>query len=266
MNDEERSSAGQETQPFHQDSFFSTTRSLPPPNETVRGRIRLRKRLILIVIVVIALLATFSVAEFNLSAKEERFPITGESGLTYCSGSKRWERKAIERAFVQMERTTDGERLGEELIVHSVCIDVKRLDYNGGYFTNNYSPGHLEYEIVINRDVLSVLRDDELAALLIHEATHAHREIFGTACYQTYKCTKLQNGVEAEEEVAAHSAEARYWIEIHGPNGTYTGISYAGSVGALYLNELVKAYEQGPDAFFAYVVQLRSDPREGQGI
>jgi hypothetical protein len=99
--------------------------------------------------------------------------------------------------------------------------------------------------------------------MLVHEATHASRYFAGKSCSESDDCTILPNGIAVSEEVAAHAAEARFWIDIHGkPNDdTFTGSVVTGN-----LDELAAAYEAGPEAFRTYVIELRSDPREGQGL
>jgi hypothetical protein len=113
---------------------------------------------------------------------------------------------------------------------------------------------------------LTVLSDEELGAILVHEATHAHRAFAGTNCSQTDDCALLPNGIPISEEVAAHSAEARFWIEIHGAHDAREGDSSSGSAGTTYFDDLAAAYQEGPEAFRAYVIELRSAPREGQGL
>jgi hypothetical protein len=102
---------------------------------------------------------------------------------------------------------------------------------------------------------------DVLAAIMVHEATHVDRYLQGTACSYADRCTLLPNGVELEEEIAAHGAEAEWWIESYGEDGKRFAFGYDYG-----MNELVEAYLDGPAAFAAYVREIRSDDREGGGV
>jgi hypothetical protein len=78
----------------------------------------------------------------------------------------------------------------------------------------------------------------------------------------TRRCQRLANGIYVEEEVAAHAAEAQFWIDLHGPEGTQTGITWTGTAGAYYLNKLAEAWEEGPETFRDFVIAVRSSPEE----
>jgi hypothetical protein len=120
--------------------------------------------------------------------------------------------------------------------------------------------------IVFATNVVRLLNPDELAALLVHEATHADRVARGESCDQTGGCTILANGVPVEEEVAAHAAEAAFWIALHGPTGTRGSSSMTGGWGAAWENQLAAAAQKGLDALREFVIEARSGTREGEGI
>jgi hypothetical protein len=71
----------------------------------------------------------------------------------------------------------------------------------------------------------------------------------------------LPNGVEIDEEVAAHTAEAEWWIAAFGTDGKRFAVR--NDYGE---NRLARAYLRGPDAFRAFVTDYRSDPREGADL
>ncbi len=74
-------------------------------------------------------------------------------------------------------------------------------------------------------------------------------------------CTELSNGVDLEEEVVAHEAEAQWWIAAYGRDGKDRAFTADASE-----NRLKAAYLQGPSAFREFVREMRSDKREGEGI
>ena len=121
-----------------------------------------------------------------------------------------------------------------------------------------FLPQHLAILGSVNNDALSELI---IAAILAHEATHIDRAVSGTACYYVDACTKLSNGVELEEEIVAHEAEAVWWLAAYGRNGKDRAFSSDASE-----NRLKAAYLHGPDVFRKFVREMRSDEREGDGM
>jgi hypothetical protein len=183
--------------------------------------------------------------------------------VPFCSGVTHRQEGQIDRALVLMRKTREGDRLADQLAEHDVCIGVENLSYNAGYASaqRSWSGDWGDSSIVIDSDLLSVAEPDVVAALLVHEATHIDRYIRGKACGAFDDCEVLDNGVIVEEEVAAHAAEAQWWISVYGPSGrrVYSGYGYS-------LDVLAAAYLQGEDAFRQFVIDLRSDPRDGAGI
>ena len=94
--------------------------------------------------------------------------------------------------------------------------------------------------------------------MLIHEATHVDRAITGRDCARAGGCTRLPNGVYLEEEIAAHAAEAGWWIAAFGAGGKR--FAFRADYGE---NELAEAFLRGDTAFRDYVRDLRDDPRDG---
>jgi len=194
-------------------------------------------------------------------------PSAQPSGLTWCPGVSSVDKKRIDLGAEQMRRTTESETLLENLVDRHICVGVEDLVYNGGYtLTSDDASGEEVRRVVLASAVVRSLSADELAATMVHEAEHAARVYAGTNCGEISTCTFLKNGVAVEEEEAAHAAEARFWIAIHGSKGKQSSIPFSGAAGTDYLNDLIAAYQDGPDAFRAYVIEIRSDPREGQDI
>jgi hypothetical protein len=183
--------------------------------------------------------------------------------VPFCQGVTTRQGGQIDRALVQMRKTREGNRLAKRLAEHDVCIGVEDLAFNSGYasaersWTGSWSDSY----IAIDDDLLSVAEPDVIAALLVHEATHVDRSISGKACGAFDGCEVLDNGVVLDEEVAAHAAEAQWWIDVYGPGGRRVPSGYGYS-----LDQLAAAYRQGDAAFRAFVRDLRSDPRDGTGI
>lgn len=170
---------------------------------------------------------------------------------------------ALSKAFILMRGTDEGDRLYQELVDRDVCVSVEQLEFNGGYSTSwrLWNDEWVRGAIVIDDDYVTTWEADVLAAMLVHEATHIDRSIHGTSCEVTAKCEKLPNGVFLEEEVAAHTAEAQWWEAAYGKNGK--ALTFGHDYGE---NALLAAYLRGPDAFDQFVRNLRSDPREGEGL
>lgn len=178
-----------------------------------------------------------------------------------CDGVSSDDAKRLDSGMDLMRGTDEGERLFDQLSQVGVCVRVEQLNYNTGYAYATQSPDDGSWAgsyIAIDQDVLRSGENDVLAALLVHESTHIDRYVHHQACNYTDSCTVLPNGVDVEEEVAAHGAEAQWWIDAYGSNGKRfaTGYDYGE-------NRLVAAYIEGPEVFRAYVIQVRSDHREG---
>lgn len=197
-------------------------------------------------------------------AEEPHFAeVRGATRLPICDSVGTNAAESLANAFNLMRQTTEGERLFDQLVEEGICVRVGEIQYNSGFayvvqsFTGSWSRSYIQ---IATRHVLDDERD-VLAALLVHEATHVDRYIQGTACTYSDSCTILANGVELEEEVAAHRAEAEWWIAAYGENGKRLafGFDYG-------MNELVDAYLEGDSAFRDYVSEIRGDDREGSGV
>ncbi|HEY8447008.1 MAG TPA: hypothetical protein VIL01_07845 [Thermomicrobiales bacterium] len=171
--------------------------------------------------------------------------------------------RALRLGFGLMRATEEGRRLYDMLVTTGACVGVTDLPYNSAFARAFGSPelGWVGSTIMVDRRYVRSTRADILAALLIHEATHLDRAFSGDACYYRRTCATLGNGVELEEEIAAHTAEARWWIEVFGTDGKRFALR-----GDRFENRLARAYLDGPDRFRAYVTRIRSDPREGKGL
>jgi hypothetical protein len=171
--------------------------------------------------------------------------------------------KPLRRAFGLMRGTSEGQRLFQMLVDSDVCVTIDDLPYNAAYaFSRETSPDNWSASrIVIDRSLVRSSMSDTLAAILVHESTHIDRAVSGEACLVSDKCDRLPNGVEIDEEIAAHTAEAEWWIAAFGSDGKR--FAFRSDYGE---NHLAKAYLEGEDAFRDYVTSYRSDPREGEGI
>lgn len=172
--------------------------------------------------------------------------------------------RAFRIAFGLMRATDDGSRLYDLLVENDICITVDDLAYNTAYASARSVRGDWSSStIVVDRGYVRSVEADVLAAILIHEATHLDRAISGDACYfeGDDACTTLPNGVTLDEEIAAHSAEARWWIAAYGDDGK--SLAWSSDYAE---NRLAKAYLQGNRFFRTYVTQIRSSTREGEGF
>ncbi len=167
-----------------------------------------------------------------------------------------------------MRGTDEGRRLYALLVDHGVCVGVTSLPYNSAYASaRSIGDDWSGSTIMVDRGHVVSIDADVLAAILVHEATHIDRAISGSACYFETRsltgnaCTTLPNGVELEEEVAAHSAEAEWWIAAYGDDGKR--FTWRGDYSE---NRLAKAYLRGPTSFRSHVAGMRDNPREGEGI
>jgi hypothetical protein len=183
--------------------------------------------------------------------------------LPLCAGTDSERARALAGGFTMMRGTPEGDRLFRNLIEHDVCVRVDALPYNSGYTraVRDFDGTWTESEIVVDDALVQAGETDVLAALLVHEATHLDRAIAGTACWYDDACTDLANGVRMEEEIAAHRAEADWWIAAYGSDGKR--FAFRADHG---MNLLVRAYLAGWDRFVDYVRTLRGDEREGEGL
>jgi len=166
------------------------------------------------------------------------------------------------KALDLMRGTPDGEELFNLLVDNDVLISVEPLSYNAGFTSSSWTRnGWRESNIVIDADAVRSRDVDVLAAILVHEATHAQRAIDETACFYRNDCQTLSNGVDIAEEIFAHAAEARFWQKLYGDDGK--DFAFGTAAGE---NELLKAYREGSAKFNDYVRKLRGDSREGEGV
>ncbi len=197
-------------------------------------------------------------------AEEPHFAeVRGTTRLPICDSVGEDAAESLAYAFNLMRQTIEGERLFDQLVAEGICVQVGDIAYNSGFayvvqsFTGGWSRSYIK---IASRHVLDDERD-VLAALLVHEATHVDRYIQGSACTYSDTCTELANGVELEEEVAAHRAEAEWWIAAYGEDGKRLAVGYD-----FGMNELVDAYLEGEAAFTTYVAEIRGDDREGSDV
>ncbi|HEY7032449.1 MAG TPA: hypothetical protein VH482_14005 [Thermomicrobiales bacterium] len=183
-----------------------------------------------------------------------------DPGSVLCRDVAATEATRLSRGFALMRRTREGDRLYEELIGNNVCVTVRDLTYYAGLALPRQAIGggwgHSTIEI--DREQVDTAGADVLAATLVHEATHIDRSIQGTNCLNHDDCTVLDNGVVLDEEVAAHAAEARWWLAAYGRRGKTNPDS-----AAAWENQIAAAYLAGPATFEEFVESFRSDPIEG---
>lgn len=190
----------------------------------------------------------------------EPAPPTG--AVPICPGAAESSIKPMRLAFGLMRGTEEGARLYTMLVEHDVCVSVADLDYAMAYAQSRWSSisGWYESTIVVDRVLVRSGGAPELAAVLMHEATHVARVISGESCQLADDCRLLSNGVAIDEEIAAHAAEAEWWIEAFGADGKRFAFG-SQDVGE---NNVAEAYLAGEEAFRDYITRLRSDPRERQ--
>jgi hypothetical protein len=168
----------------------------------------------------------------------------------------------LRNAFDLMRSTDEGAELFQMMLDHEVYVSVEDIAYNAGYTRTRWSwYGWVSSQIVIGADSVRTRNLDSLAAILVHEAAHARRAIDNEACFFDESCETLSNGVELTEELAAHAVEARFWSELYGTDGKR--FAFGTDSGQ---NRLLEAWLDGPEAFEAFVRELRGDDREGEGI
>jgi hypothetical protein len=207
--------------------------------------------------------AARDVAVAEIGEKPGLAPNPAEGPLPLCADVSEKQAAVLEDAIGLMRATEGGAALYDLLEREGVCVGVEDLPYNSAFAMSRWSPdnGWADSEIRIDDSYISSLYPDILAAILVHEARHIERAITRTACYYAGSCTTLPNGVELEEEIVAHGAEAEWWIEMYGRDGKEWAF---GSDHAQ--NQLKAAYLRGPVEFREFVRQARSDNREGDGI
>ncbi len=191
-------------------------------------------------------------------------PAPAAASYPICAGVGDEDTDRMTDAMDLMRGTEEGTRLFDQLVDQSICVDTERLIYNSGYASGRQSSVDGSWSssyIMVDRDLLRSGETDVVAALLVHEATHIDRYVSGVACNYARTCTTLANGVDLDEEYAAHAAEAEWWVAAYGNDGKRfaTGRDYG-------LNRLARAWLAGEDTFEAYVLRIRSDPREGSSL
>lgn len=186
--------------------------------------------------------------------------VPGAPTLPLCSGVSTEDGRDLADAMNLMRRTAEGRRLFDELVNNGICVGVEAIAYNSGYaLARQASPGDWSRSYIrVDRDMIDSGETDVVAALLVHEATHMDRFINGLACTYGDSCVTLPNGVNLDEEVAAHAAEAVWWQEAYGDDGKRFALGYGYG-----MNQLLHAYRAGSEDFTAYVTSLRGDEREG---
>jgi hypothetical protein len=189
--------------------------------------------------------------------------VRGASAMPICRDVAEEHQRPLINAFNLMRRTDEGQRLFRQLLDEGICVRTGEIPYNSGfaYVVQSITGSWARSYIMVAVRHVEADEPDVLAAIVVHEATHVDRYLQGTACSYAGTCTLLPNGVELEEEIAAHAAEAEWWIAAYGTDGKRFAFGYDYG-----MNELVEAYLAGPEAFAAYVREIRSDDREGGGV
>jgi hypothetical protein len=207
--------------------------------------------------------AVIRVAGADLGESPGLTPDPPVGPLPLCEPVSDYDERALREGIGLMRGTERGQGLYSLIVNEGVCIRVADLPYNSAYATARWSPlaGWSESEIVIDFDEVSLLYPDVLAAILVHEAVHIERAVNRTACFYADTCTTLDNGVRLEEEIVAHAAEAEWWLEAYGNSGKNFAFRSDHAQ-----NRLANAYLRGNSEFREYVLQGRSNPREGEGI
>ncbi len=207
--------------------------------------------------------ASWRVGVETLGEEPALTPKPPSQPIDFCDGVTSVQKRAIADGVALWRATDEGARLYDVLVENGVCIGTQDLDFNSAYATSRWSPfdGWSNSEINIGDYYVDWLYPDVIAAILAHEATHIDRAISGTACYYVDACTTLPNGVELEEEIVAHEAEALWWLEAYGRDGKDRAFTSDAAE-----NRLKAAYLRGPEVFREFVRDMRSDEREGEGL
>lgn len=209
------------------------------------------------------LAASWRVGIADLGETPALTPRYPDDPIPYCTGLGDYEQTVLREGIGFLRATEDGSRLYDLIVAEGVCIGTRDLTFNSAYATARWSPGAQwsESEIIVGDYYVDWLYPDVLASILAHEATHIERAVSGTACYYVDACTTLPNGVELEEEIVAHEAEAKWWLDAYGTDGKDR--AFAADAGQ---NRLKAAYLRGPADFRTFVRQLRSSEREGESL
>lgn len=207
--------------------------------------------------------ASWSVGVADLGESPHLTPFYPAYPVPFCDGVSEVDQQAITSGVAYLRATEEGSRLYDVIVSEGICIGTRDLDFNSAYATSRWSPesGWSDSEITIGESYVDWLYPDVIAAILAHEMTHIDRAVAGTACYYANACTVLANGVDLEEEVVAHEAEAEWWIAAYGIDGKDRAFTYDASE-----NRLKAAYLRGPDVFREFVREMRSDSREGEDL
>jgi hypothetical protein len=181
------------------------------------------------------------------------------TGSVVCDDVSRDDALLLSRGFNLVRRTVEGSHLYQEMIDNGICVTVRDLDFHAGlaHPWDSLISGWGHSYVEIDSDHLHGSTLDIVATTLVHEATHVDRAIQGADCGLNSGCVVLNNGVRLEEEVAAHGAEARWWIDMYGSTGKPVQ-----TMEDAWENQLAAAYLDGPDYFSDYVREMRSDPRD----
>jgi hypothetical protein len=167
----------------------------------------------------------------------------------------------VQRAASLMRKTSNGDRLYQEMTDNGVCITIRELDFHAGLAHPWHSliSGWKHSYIEVDTEHLRESSLDIVATTFVHESTHIDRAIHQADCSYQGDCTILSNGVRLDEEIAAHGAEAQWWIDVYGTEGKAPR-----TADDVWENQLAAAYETSSQFFASYIRDLRSDPRESE--
>jgi hypothetical protein len=182
-------------------------------------------------------------------------------GSLVCDDVDAEDAAIIARSSRLMQQTTNGSRLYKEMTDNGVCVTVRELNFHAGLAHPWHSlfSGWGHSYIEIDAEHLRNSSLDILTTTLVHESTHIDRAIQHADCSYQGECTVLSNGVRLDEEIAAHGAEAQWWIDFYGTSGKPVRSS-----DDVWENQLASAYLEGSSYFENYIRDLRSDPRESE--
>lgn len=177
-------------------------------------------------------------------------------GSAICRDVSQADAAKLQRGLARMREAGEGERLYQVLIDHDVCITVRDLTRYAGLALPRQGDdaGWTHSTVEIARDHLATAGSDVLATTLVHEATHIERSVKGATCLDHNACTFLTNRVVLDEEIAAHAAEAAWWVAVYGPEGKTNPDSLSA-----WENRLAAAYLAGPDVFADFIASFRAE-------